>query len=380
MQLYDGRFRSSIDPPTVEGPTCSSTVHVSSLLSMNTGTRKALRGTLGILAFTALSLAGAAINQDIRATVDGNLVDFPDVQPIMINSRVMVPVRGVFEHMNATVVWDADKKTVTADRGSDSILLTLNSYNAMVNGRQVDLDSPAVDYQNRTMVPLRFLSEALKSSVEWVSADRTVVIDSTNGESKPTPPAYTLMRLEAGTVIPFKLTERLTSKDSAVGDHFTATLDPISSPTYQGMAAGAVLHGHVDVARPKTGDTPGVLGLAFDRVQLLDGQDYPVFGSLIGLDAKSIDNDNGRLVAKPGTRNDSLKYVGYGAGGGALVALLTRGNILTDALIGGALGFLLGETQKDPKQSRDVNLAPGTQFGVKLDREFTFRVPVQIRR
>jgi hypothetical protein len=108
-----------------------------------------------------------------------------------------------------------------------------------------------------------------------------------------------------------------------------------------------------------------------------DGQTFAIYGSLIGLDANSVTNDNGRLVAKDGAKDDNLKYVGYGAGAGALVAIVTNGNILTSTLIGGALGWLFGEIQKDPSKSRNVALESGTRFGVRLTNEFAFRVPTQ---
>jgi hypothetical protein len=52
-------------------------------------------------AVIAVSAMGGASAQPIRATVDMVAVDFVDAQPMMINDRVMVPVRGVFEHMKA---------------------------------------------------------------------------------------------------------------------------------------------------------------------------------------------------------------------------------------------------------------------------------------
>ncbi|MCW5943118.1 MAG: copper amine oxidase N-terminal domain-containing protein [Fimbriimonadaceae bacterium] len=331
-----------------------------------------------MLFLVALTVGGAASAQDIRATVDGTYVNFPDVQPRMTSTgHVMVPVRGVFEHMNATVVWDNASQTVVAERGADSIRLPVNSNTATINGRQVSMSTPATNYQGRTMVPLRFLSEALGASVKWLWESRTVQIQSGNGPSNTTPPVagYTLMQVDSGTVIPFKLSQRLSSDASSVGDKFTATLDTAGSSNYQGITNGAILEGHVEVTRAKSGDTPGVLGLAFDRIRMADGQTYAIAGALIGLDEKSITNENGRLVAKPGSKNDSLKYVGIGAGGGAIVALLTKGNVVTNSLIGAALGFVLGEIQKDPSKARNVNLESGTGFGVRLTRDLTFQVP-----
>jgi hypothetical protein len=370
-------------------------------LSMTTTTIRNRNGPFGgkhlhcVLALASLCLAGAAGAQEIRATVDGDLVSFNGAQPTMTNGRVMVPIRGVFEHMNASVEWDAISRAVIAQRGADSIRMPVNSSYATLNGRQVRLDSPATIQGGRMMVPLRFLSESLGAGVQWIEATRTVQIDTLSaGVTPPAVANYTVVRMAAGTVIPFELNDRLTSNDSVVGDRFTADLDtsgPAGDPAsgdaliaslqtggdsnYQGMTSGAVLEGHVDFASAKTGDTPGVLGLAFDRVRLADGKTVAIHGSLIGLDSKSVAYENGRLVAKPGAKNDNLKYVGYGAGAGALVAVLTKGNVISTTLIGAALGFLFGEIQKSPSKSRDVTSEQGTKFGVRLTRDLTFRVP-----
>ena len=368
----------SVRKMTAKGQACDRAILAVSLGLMKPRTQsgrstKAAIGLRGVLALLAVSVAGAAGAQDIRTTVDGYLVNFPDVQPIMVNGRVMVPVRGVFEHMNATVTWDSYNQTVNATRGTDTISLPVNSYTATVNGRTVNLDTPATMRSGRVLVPLRFLSESLGAEVEWLSATRTVEITNA-GSTPPYEPGYTTMMINSDTVVPFKLNQRMTSNESSQGDRFTASLDTNGFSNYQGLPAGSILEGHVDVVRAKTGDTPGVLGLKFDRVRLPDGTTYPIYGALIGLDKDSVTNENGRLVAKDGAKDNNLKYVGYGAGAGALVAILTDGNILTNSLIGGALGFLFGEIQKDPSKSRNVVLDANTKFGVRLTNDFSFRV------
>lgn len=334
---------------------------------------------LTLMALSALAVVSTAQAQDIRVTVDGAMVTMPDVQPVMMNNRVMVPVRGVFEHMNASVEWNESTQTVLATHGSHNIRLPINSYTASVDGQNVSLDTPAVIHGGRTLVPLRFLSESLGASVKWDSVVRQVQITSATSSNTVNPPndagSAPTIHLSAGTVIPFMLQKPLNSKDTTVGETFTAILDTGNDSHYQNMPKGSILEGHVDLVRPKTGDTPGVLGLAFDRIRLPNGTSAPIHGSLIGLDSKSVENLNGRLTAKPGSKNDNLKYVGIGAGGGALVAILTKGNILTNALIGGALGLLFGELQKNPSQSRDVTLASGAPFGVLLNQNMEIRRP-----
>ncbi len=328
----------------------------------------------GVVTFVALSMMSLANAQDIRATVDGNLVNFPDAQPVMMNGRVMVPVRGVFEHMKANVDWDASTRTVHAQQGNNHIKLVIDSRMALVNDRQVSLDTPATIYRGSTMVPLRFLSESLGATVEWVARSRTVEIDTVATDTTTSTSEGTLINVEAGTVVPFTLNSKLSSHESKEGDAFTGTVDTNGNTNYQGLPTGTMIEGHVEMARAKSGNTPGVLGLAFDRVRLPDGQTFAVLGKLNGLDAKSVEDENGRLVAKSSSKNDSLKYVGIGAGAGALVAIITKGNILTDALIGGALGYLASLIQKDPSQANDVNLIAGTKTGMRLTKDLAFRI------
>ncbi len=344
-----------------------------------------------ILLLVALSIAGAGSASEIRATVDGDLVNFPDVQPIMMNGRVMVPVRGVFEHMNANVDWDESNRTVTARRGNDTIYLTLNANSATINGERVKLDAPARFVRGRTMVPLRFLGESLSSSVEWIASTRTVEIatldaapiesiyaqddntyNSTIFGSGVTTAGYTQINMKSGTVVPFTLDEQLSSNESMTGDKFTASVDTGGDSNYGGLPDGTTIYGHVNLAREKTDKNPGVLGLSFDRIRLPGGQVYDVRASLISLDSKSVRTKNGQIVAKPGSSNN-LKYIGYGAGAGAVLAVITKGNLVSNTLIGGALGYLLGEIQKNPSKSRDVVLKSGTRSGMKLTRNLAFR-------
>ena len=330
--------------------------------------------TLGCaLAISIVANANASKQDEIKATVDGIQVMFPDAKPMMVNNRVMVPVRGVFEHMNATVDWEQATRTVRAKHGTDHIVLTINSNVATVNDHQVPLDSPPFVTNGSTMVPLRFLGEAMGATVQWMANTSTVEI-ATGSARIPAPQAagYSLVKLSSGTVIPFRLNKELSSNGSTVGEKFRATVDS-DSANYQGMNPGTILEGHVNVAQPRSGDTPGVLGLAFDRVIMTDGKAYNVHGALIGLDSNSVVDENGRLVAKAGSKDDNLKYVGYGAGAGALISIIGHKNLITSTLIGSALGLIFGEVQKSQNKARDVTLTQDSRFGMRLTQDVSYR-------
>lgn len=112
----------------------------------------------------------------IRVTINGTPIAFSPVEPYMEAGRVLVPMRGVFEHLGVALRWDAKSRSVVAQLGERSIVLPLNSTNALVNGKETQLDVPARITRGRTMVPLRFLAESLMASVRWIPGAKTVQI------------------------------------------------------------------------------------------------------------------------------------------------------------------------------------------------------------
>lgn len=112
----------------------------------------------------------------IKVRLDGELVKFEDTSPVMEGSRVLVPLRGIFEKMGATLEWDATTKTVTARQNGKTIVLPLGKTMATIGDETVTLDQPAMVIDRRTFVPLRFLGQALGAKVDWLTADRTVEI------------------------------------------------------------------------------------------------------------------------------------------------------------------------------------------------------------
>lgn len=122
-------------------------------------------------------------NNAITVEIDGKQIDF-DVQPQLINDRTMVPLRAIFEAIGATVEWDDVTKTVTSTKGSSTIILTINHAIMYVNGKGVALDSPACIIDGRTLVPVRAISEAFDMEVEWKGETKTVVITSVGAKEE----------------------------------------------------------------------------------------------------------------------------------------------------------------------------------------------------
>ena len=120
----------------------------------------------------------------VRVFVDGSPVFF-DQAPVIVNGRVLVPLRGVFERLGATVGWDPASQTVLAQRGATSVSLRIGSPQAFVNGQAQLMDVPALLVGGRTLVPLRFVSQALGADVNWDAATSAVQIASQGALSIP---------------------------------------------------------------------------------------------------------------------------------------------------------------------------------------------------
>jgi len=111
----------------------------------------------------------------VNIAIDGKKMIF-DVPAIIINGRTLVPVRAVSENFGADVKWDGKLNKVTITYDGKKIELFINKNYAYINGKKITLDAPAKIINNRTMVPIRFVSEALNGKVEWDEKLRTVYI------------------------------------------------------------------------------------------------------------------------------------------------------------------------------------------------------------
>jgi hypothetical protein len=87
-----------------------------------------------------------------------------------------VPLRVIFENLGATVDWDGVTSTVTATQGSNILKLTIGKSIAYKNGATVELDVPAKVINGRTLVPVRFVSEAMGANVRWDAEKDEVII------------------------------------------------------------------------------------------------------------------------------------------------------------------------------------------------------------
>jgi hypothetical protein len=127
----------------------------------------------------ASAAAPEKIQPEIRIEVNHKPVPTPDAKPYIdpLSQRTMVPIRFVSEALGAKVDWNAAAQTVTVTEGKTSFTLTINQNTAVVAGKKVLLDAKPVIKKSRTFVPLRFVSESMGAKVSWNEKERLVSID-----------------------------------------------------------------------------------------------------------------------------------------------------------------------------------------------------------
>ncbi|HEY2494412.1 MAG TPA: stalk domain-containing protein [Paenibacillus sp.] len=110
--------------------------------------------------------------------LDGHQLQL-EVQPLLIKGTVLVPMRKLFEDQGAKISWNRDTQTVTAIKGNKTLTYHIGERTAYQNGQPLSLAIPGQISGGYTMMPLRFVSEALGSTVKWDANTRTVRIFST---------------------------------------------------------------------------------------------------------------------------------------------------------------------------------------------------------
>jgi hypothetical protein len=172
--------------------------------------------------------------------------------------------------------------------------------------------------------------------------------------------------LPQGTVLKAELNDRLSSTSSRPGDRFTGNV--VNDGT--GLPSGTQVIGQVTDVRRADDNHPGVVDVDFRTLRLPNGRTYPIDGRLTSLDSDSVQRtSSGRLEARGRSSRNKYQFLGYGAGGGALISALTGGNLLKGALLGAIAGFAYDQLNKDKRDNghySEVNLKPGTEFGVAL--------------
>lgn len=115
--------------------------------------------------------------KDISVSVNGKNVVF-DSKPVIKNNSTLVGFRAILEALGAEVEWEGATQTVTATKDDTVIILKIGSYKAIVNGEEYELLVAPEIINDRTMIPVRFMSERLNMEVKWDERRRHITVDA----------------------------------------------------------------------------------------------------------------------------------------------------------------------------------------------------------
>lgn len=117
------------------------------------------------------------VNNTIDVTLDDRALTF-DQQPIMYNDRVMVPIRAIFEALGYNVDWDQATQTGTATNGFNTITVQVNNAEITYDGGSYLCDVAPKNISGRILVPIRAISESAGCDVFWNQTMKKVIIES----------------------------------------------------------------------------------------------------------------------------------------------------------------------------------------------------------
>lgn len=121
--------------------------------------------------------------EEVFIEVNGTKLTNLTMPPIILNNYTLVPAREVFEAIGAKVDWKKDTEQVYVTYEDTLVLIPVNSRNSYVNGNIKQMDIEAKIINGKTMIPLRFVSNALSFNVEWDPKTRTASIIAKKSES-----------------------------------------------------------------------------------------------------------------------------------------------------------------------------------------------------
>ena len=149
----------------------AASMSVSALAAEENGAEKAVVSTEKATEETQVKT-----DDSIKVVVDGKEIIFTDQAPIIKNDRTMIPLRGVLETMGIDIVWNAEEQSITAERGDSYALFKIGETTLKTAEGEINLDVAPEIINDRTMIPLRAVTELFGAEVTWDADTKTVTI------------------------------------------------------------------------------------------------------------------------------------------------------------------------------------------------------------
>lgn len=138
--------------------------------------------------------------KEVKIEIDGKEMVPKDMPAVIIDGRTMLPMRQIAQELECEVNWNEAAKQIYVMRGSDIIVFTVDSKTGYENGKEFTMDVPATIVNDRTMLPVRALADALHLNIKWDDPNRIVSIQSGDTVVKDEPKAPESGQTTAGTL------------------------------------------------------------------------------------------------------------------------------------------------------------------------------------
>lgn len=138
--------------------------------------------------------------KEVKIEIDRKAMVPKDMPAVIIDGRTMLPMRQIAQELGCEVNWNEAAKQIYVMRGSDIIVFTVDSKTGYENGKEFTMDVPATIVNDRTMLPVRALADALHLNIKWDDPNRIVSIQSGDTVVKDEPKAPESGQTTAGTL------------------------------------------------------------------------------------------------------------------------------------------------------------------------------------
>lgn len=145
--------------------------------------KKVIKLIVALCLLGAIFCGAEAFAQEIKINVNGSIIE-TDVAPVMENDRVLVPVRAIAESLKCDVSWDEETQAVSVFNGMELVVMWIDRDMAFkTDGASLTgnykMDVPPKTINDRTMIPVRAISELLGAKVDWIDGENTVTVEYT---------------------------------------------------------------------------------------------------------------------------------------------------------------------------------------------------------
>lgn len=155
---------------------------------MNNKCIKILSMILSLIILVGVIYIPAMADDEIKVTLNGAQLTF-DVPPQTINDRTMVPMRKIFEALGAKVDWDENRQVAVATNGKIELQIKVDSTLMAKNKKPLYLNVPPQMVNDRILVPVRAVAEGFDADVNWDEATKTVIITTSDNLAPTATPA-----------------------------------------------------------------------------------------------------------------------------------------------------------------------------------------------